>query len=1346
MPARATGEDPLDPTEDHVEDDGSKSQEDAEVEDQEPAAAEPWQSVEEDREAAEDLLRASQMRMECVKVCAPAQLAELVEGAQNGLARVYAVKSAQGLRRLRPTAIAEHASLVQQWQQRSGTIRVVVRVRPAHTSPGSQGMDDEEAAVKVIAGGARPRALTLSVPRRGGRSSFEEHSFKRFDYLLSSEKDQEATFRELKAMLPSAGPGGLSGPPQSACILAYGQTGSGKTHTMQGADGKDQGLVPRVLLEIFHLAADSGATVSLSALEIYNDIAYDLLDGAGTSGPSAPTAAERAGEDGGRAFSVGRLPPPPGLDFRHGCQSALGKATSITVSTIEDAQTLLARAAERRSTRSTCFNASSSRSHSLVLVHAHLPDSAIDEPALRLAFVDLAGSERLPAAEAGGPVAEESRHINLSLSSLGSVIHALRHRANHLPYRACLLTRLLEPFFKSTGRVLLCVCVSPERRHAQETLCSLAFADRASRAVLGAESAQEVQRSQALGAVREAHAIMRSVLRALLPKSGLAGTPTRQRLPDWLAADILAFMPEHGEAAFVCRAWAELCKSHKPWGRELRRSKRLAGCVLQFLQPQDAAGVCKTWWKVAGAYQVVMEAGSAKVCEAAASSVLSKGVWAPASARTRAEIWKALLTAGGGSGAVGSPPLSNVRECVLAGAPRPEALRQVLLRCPELRVADISEPSLVSAACAGLSKCLKLRALKCSLTLVPNIANLGDVLKSCKRLRVLNLSNTADFPVSMQYLTEELPKNCSLKELTVLRCTAGWREVEKLCKCCTRLQRLRIPQSFIEAGETAMSPPPLLPLARLKQLRYVDFTGHASRAHKHRPWLTDDMFGILGQVRELREVRADHQKLLSDRCFWFLRRHSARLRVLHLSGCRPMVGESAFGLLHLCESMESIRLPTLVVGQSERKLGVVGTHRWCQGLRCPRLRELCVEGWPSLEDSGVQMLSSQCPFLRIVWLRQAPKLSDDAVTYLAGMQQLSSLSLACAAGLTDRSLQEFASSPSKLRCLDLSGCRQLTEAGVVEFAASIAKADGGPHLRSLQLDLCANLGRAAAEALAACPGLLRCSLSSCRPMPEAASAWQDAEGKAKACQALGLEVPEYNERLDGDDAVAVAPASFEQPPPAEETAQCAICMDDITADDAVWECPVCCNKLHDTEECARGWLRLRQSCPTCRAAAWAPPPPEAPPASNPFRPLQLPPRRRPARALSADAGLMTPTAPVAVHSPPSLPDISVAGMNMQASQVQRQRPPSAPTASEDWHPRAALQEGPPAARARRRPPRPAASAPAAPSPAGRLQAVLNRGLPQQSCRARSLPPRRGAEPSGGLALAGLSIVGSASRS
>eukprot|EP00439_Symbiodinium_sp_Y106_P020549 s2018_g2.t1 len=227
------------------------------------------------------------------------------------------------------------------------------------------------------------------------------------------------------------------------------------------------------------------------------------------------------------------------------------------------------------------------------------------------------------------------------------------------------------------------------------------------------------------------------------------------------------------------------------------------------------------------------------------------------------------------------------------------ALRFFLRRCPALRCAEVTEPGLVSGACSGLASCSKLRALKLSLSLVPNIVNLGQVFKSCKQLRVLVLTSTSEYQVSLQYLTEELSRSCGLRELCFRRCSATWKDLEVLCKACPRLQELRLPEGYIDAGGP-LSPPPLVPLGRLKQLRAVDLRGH-SRAQKAKCWLTDDMFGILAQVRHLREVRADHQRLLSDRCCWFLRRHCFRLRVLHLSGCRAMCGESVFGLLHMCD-------------------------------------------------------------------------------------------------------------------------------------------------------------------------------------------------------------------------------------------------------------------------------------------------------------------------------------------------------------------------------------------------------------------------------------------------------------
>merc|ERR1740123_1940976 len=181
------------------------------------------------------------------------------------------LKAGDSLRRFHDVAVSEHLALQAQWQQRSGTIRVVIRVRPSSEA------DDSVAAVSVLSGCCRGRGVSVST-RPHGRAK-EEHKFNRFDYVLGPDKNQDAVFHELRAMLPNAGPGGLTGPPQSACILAYGQTGSGKTFTMQGSEDCNRGIVPRVLAEVFHLARASGASVTLSAVEVYNDTAYDLLDG-----------------------------------------------------------------------------------------------------------------------------------------------------------------------------------------------------------------------------------------------------------------------------------------------------------------------------------------------------------------------------------------------------------------------------------------------------------------------------------------------------------------------------------------------------------------------------------------------------------------------------------------------------------------------------------------------------------------------------------------------------------------------------------------------------------------------------------------------------------------------------------------------------------------------------------------------------------------------------------------------------------------------------------------------------------------------------------------------------------
>jgi len=142
---------------------------------------------------------------------------------------------------------------------------------------------------------------------------------------------------------------------------------------------------------------------------------------------------------------------------------------------------ILSLAQTRRCVRATKSNEESSRSHLLFTLNFDLLSDKYPSRHGKLHVCDLAGSERLSKSESTGVSLKETQHINMSLSNLSHVIEKLQDKSSHVPYRDSKLTYLLRNSLGGDSKTLAIVCCSPSADHFQESLCSLRFAQRASR-------------------------------------------------------------------------------------------------------------------------------------------------------------------------------------------------------------------------------------------------------------------------------------------------------------------------------------------------------------------------------------------------------------------------------------------------------------------------------------------------------------------------------------------------------------------------------------------------------------------------------------------------------------------------------------------------------------------------------------------------------------------------------------------------------------------------------------------------------------------------------------------------
>ena len=287
-------------------------------------------------------------------------------------------------------------------------------------------------------------------------------------------------------------------------LLAYGQTGSGKTYTMFGPPGSlteaslakakgeippAWGVFPRLMMNLLN-EPDLG-TLAASAIEVYQDRAYDLLN-----------KRKHLTVGGTRSQSTGLVvngKMHPVSCYCRICHNSREQKKEMqhkhgnTIHLIDDFCTngeqrwplrtpndiaCLARTVEAtRVAQGHLLNARSSRSHCLVRLHLTRNSRDITKEQ-QFVFVDLAGSERIGKSGVTGIGKSEALKINSSLTCLGRVIKSLGEGSKHVPYRTSTLTMLLRSSFGGKSVTSVVVNVSSDPQHIEESVCSLKFGER----------------------------------------------------------------------------------------------------------------------------------------------------------------------------------------------------------------------------------------------------------------------------------------------------------------------------------------------------------------------------------------------------------------------------------------------------------------------------------------------------------------------------------------------------------------------------------------------------------------------------------------------------------------------------------------------------------------------------------------------------------------------------------------------------------------------------------------------------------------------------------------------------
>lgn len=392
---------------------------------------------------------------------------------------------------------------------------------------------DLRGAVRVY---CRPRANTsgisaLSIPSRevvvlhrersGGKTSNTTPLSFEFDGVITPDMDQQELYNEVEQVCLNV----LEG--FNSTIMTYGPSRAGKTFTMLGDVGysiaadsiepilslNNFGVHLRAARQIFSVIEQRSDrykdVVSFSVLEVHEEKLCDLLVGTdigesqGHPEMLSKSNRRRADSTCSSSSAVESSDQPLKLELRtnHNGETSVLGLLAVEVKSFEDVcrvwKECLSRRVSRLAEQGIRLEGHDHNCHIIGTMRVTSTNLSTGTGTQgKIQFVDFAASdiakERVPANarrcsnnDILSSVGPDLKFKNKSITILGDVIQARSQFQRTVPYRNSTITHLLSDSLEADTKVVMIACVSSDIEDIEETACTLKFAARMRKVIVG---------------------------------------------------------------------------------------------------------------------------------------------------------------------------------------------------------------------------------------------------------------------------------------------------------------------------------------------------------------------------------------------------------------------------------------------------------------------------------------------------------------------------------------------------------------------------------------------------------------------------------------------------------------------------------------------------------------------------------------------------------------------------------------------------------------------------------------------------------------------------------------------